>query len=133
MSGQDPKGPSQPNLDQAYTTPGNPADKDPSEQAQTSFNASDNSASVDQRIPTKQATHQQGIENAKAPGGGIHGAPEGEESKGLTHEDVGRHKELDGEQMAMPGEGRVADAVRQGGKGQGGGGAEPDMASDLDR
>ncbi|KAH7408301.1 hypothetical protein DE146DRAFT_752437 [Phaeosphaeria sp. MPI-PUGE-AT-0046c] len=133
MSGLDPKGPSQPTLNQAYTTPGNPASQNPAEHAQASFNAADNSASVDQRIPTKQASDSQGLANAKAPGGGTHGAPAGEEAKGLTEEDVGRHKELDGAQMAAPGEGEVADAVARGGKGMGGGGAERDMASDLDR
>jgi hypothetical protein len=134
MSAQDPKGASQPSLNQAYTTPGNPAQKDPKEQQETSFNAGDNSASVDQRIPTKQATDAQGDRNAKfEEGAGVHGAPAGEESKGLGEEDVGRHNELDGEQMAAPGEGRVADAVAKGGKGQGGGGEQPDLASDLDR
>ncbi|RYN80400.1 hypothetical protein AA0117_g3260 [Alternaria alternata] len=134
MSGLDPKGPSQPSLDQAYTTPGNPAQKDPKEQVQTEFNAADNSASVDQRIPTKQATDAEGLRNAKFEEGmGVHGAPAGEERKGLGHEDVGRHKELDGQQMAAPGEGRVADAVAKGGKGMGGGGEQPDLASDLDR
>ncbi|KAI4916512.1 hypothetical protein J4E85_010167 [Alternaria conjuncta] len=134
MSGLDPQGPSQPSLDQAYTTPGNPAQKDPKEQVQTEFNATDNAATVDQRIPTKQATDAEGLRNAKFEEGmGVHGAPAGEESKGLTHEDVGRHKELDGQQMAAPGEGRVADAVAQGGKGLGGGGEQPDLASDLDR
>mgnify|MGYP003624093566 CR=1 FL=1 len=134
MSGQDPKGAAQPTQDQAFTTPGNPADTNPSEQKQESFNASDNSASTDQRIPTKQSSDAQGLRNAKfGEGAGIHGAPAGEESKGLTKEDVGRHNELDGAQMSAPGEGDVAAAVAQGGKGQGGGGAEPDMASDLDR
>lgn len=63
----------------------------------------------------------------------MHGAPAGEEAKSLTNEDVGRHKELDGEQMAAPGEGRVAEAVRKGGEGMGGGGSEPSFTSDLDR
>jgi len=41
---------------------------------------------------------------------------------------------LDGEQMAMPGEGRVADAVAgRGQKGNGVGGEQEDLASDLDR
>ncbi|KAJ4372426.1 hypothetical protein N0V83_004200 [Neocucurbitaria cava] len=134
MSGLDPKGPSQPTQDQAYTTPGNPASSNPAEQQQSEFNAADNSASVDQRIPTKQASDEAGLRNAKyGEGAGIHGAPAGEEGKGYSKEDVGRHNELDGEQMAAPGEGRVADAVRQGGKGQGGGGEQPDLASDLDR
>jgi len=35
--------------------------------------------------------------------------------------------------MAAPGEGDVAAAVRQGGKGQGGGGGQPGLESDLDR
>ena len=134
MSALDPKGSSQPSLSQAYTTPGNPAQKDPKEQAQTEFNASDNAATVDQRIPTKQATDAEGLRNAKfEQGKGVHGAPPGEEAKGLSHEDVGRHKELDAQQMAAPGEGRVADAVAKGGKGMGGGGEQPDLASDLDR
>ena len=112
MSGLDPKGPSQPSLDQAYTTPGNPAQKDPKEQVQTEFNAADNSASVDQRIPTKQATDAEGLRNAKFEEGmGVHGAPAGEERKGLGHEDVGRHKELDGQQMAAPGEGRETSSL----------------------
>lgn len=134
MSGLDPKGPSQPNQAQAYITSDNPVSKDPTEQSRASFNATDNSAAVDQRIPTKQASDAQGDRNAKfEEGAGIHGAPAGEEARGLSHEDVGRHNELDGEQMAAPGEGKVAAAVRQGGKGLGGGGEQPDLASDLDR
>ena len=89
-----------------------PVSTNPTEKAQQGFNASDNSASVDQRIPQKQASDAAGAHNAKfEEGAGIHGAPAGEERKGLTNEDVGRHKELDGEQMAAPGEGRVAAAV----------------------
>ena len=37
-SGLDPKGPSQPNLDAAYTTAGNPATKEPAEKAQANQN-----------------------------------------------------------------------------------------------
>ncbi|KAF1975315.1 hypothetical protein BU23DRAFT_552705 [Bimuria novae-zelandiae CBS 107.79] len=133
MSALDPSGPSQPTLNQAYTTPGNPATKDPTEQAQSNSNALDDSKPIDKRIPREQVA--QGTEGQpKAPGGGIHGAPSGEESKGLSEEDVGRHKELDGQQMAMPGEGRVAEAVSGNDKfGAGGGGSEQDFASDLDR
>ena len=134
MSALSPTGPSQPTQDQAYETPGNPVSANPQEKATQGFNASDNSASVDQRIPQKQASDAAGDRNAKfEEGAGVHGAPAGEERKGLSDEDVGRHKELDGQQMAMPGEGRVADAVAQGGKGQGGGGSEPSFTSDLDR
>lgn len=35
-----PTGPSQPTLNQVYTTPGNPATKEPAEKAQASENAS---------------------------------------------------------------------------------------------
>ncbi|USP77136.1 hypothetical protein yc1106_04410 [Curvularia clavata] len=134
MSALDPKGPSQPSLDQAYATASNPVQKDPKEQVQSEFNASDNAAMVDQRIPTKQASDADGLRNAKfEEGKGVHGAPAGEERKGLSDEDVGRHKELDGQQMAMPGEGRVADAVARKGEGMGGGGAQPGLESDLDR
>jgi hypothetical protein len=131
MSALDPSGASQPTLNQAYTTPGNPASKDPTEKSQTAANAQDDSEQVEQRVPREQATGQG---QPSALGRGVHGAPAGEEGKGLSEEDVGRHNELDGAQMAMPGEGRVADAVAgRGGVNLGGGGSEPDMASDLDR
>ncbi|KAF2869269.1 hypothetical protein BDV95DRAFT_608835 [Massariosphaeria phaeospora] len=133
MSAFDPSGASQPSLSQAYTTPGNPASKDPSEQAQTAQNAHDDSAPVEQRIPTKQ-TSDSSDGTPSSLGRGVHGAPPGEESKGLTDEDVGRHKELDGQQLAATGEGRVADAVAgRGGVNLGGGGEQPDFVSDLDR
>lgn len=131
MSALDPSGPSQPTQAQAYTTLGNPSTKDPSERKQSAINAHDESQPVERRIPQKQSSNSQGQPSAL--GQGIHGAPAGEESKGLTGEDVGRHNELDGEQMAAPGEGRVADAVAGRGKSMGGGGEQPDLASDLDR
>ncbi|KAF1959070.1 hypothetical protein CC80DRAFT_490047 [Byssothecium circinans] len=132
MSDLDPKGPSQPTQAQAYTTPGNPSTKNPSEKFQTSEQAHDASVPVDQRIPEKQ-TSGDGVPSSL--GRGVHGAPVGEERKGSGHEDVGRHKELDAKQMAAPGEGRVADAVagRTGGVNLGGGGQQPDLAADLDR
>ncbi|KAE8832717.1 hypothetical protein HRS9122_08430 [Pyrenophora teres f. teres] len=115
MSALSPSQPSQPTQSSAYTTPGNPASKDPQERTETSFNASDNAATVDQRLPTKQATDAQGLQNAKfEEGKGVHGAPAGEEAKGLTHEDS-------------------SGCGSKGGKGMGGGGEQPDLASDLDR
>lgn len=117
MSALSPTGASQPTQDQAYETPGNPASANPVEKSQQAFNASDNSASVDQRIPQKQASDAAGHRNAKfEEGAGVHGAPAGEESKGLTEEDVGRHKELDGEQMAAPGEGRSPPPLQRAGR-----------------
>jgi hypothetical protein len=132
MSALDPSGASQPTLNQAYTTPGNPASQDPVEKAQSAANAQDDSPQVEQRVPQKQT---QGEGTASSLGRGVRGAPAGEEAQGRTEEDVGRHNELDGAQMAAPGEGRIADAVagRTGGVSLGGSGAEPDMASDLDR
>ncbi|OAL55984.1 hypothetical protein IQ07DRAFT_676208 [Pyrenochaeta sp. DS3sAY3a] len=129
MSALDPSGPSQPTTSAAYTTSSNPSSKTPAETRQS--HTTDSTPATDTRIPTKQATHAQGLANAKfEEGKGVHGAPAGEEAKGLTEEQVGRHRELDGEQMAAPGEGRVADAVRGA---SGGGGEQVDLAADLDR
>lgn len=129
MSALDPSGPSGPSTSAAYTTSSNPTTKTPSEKLQS--HTTDDTPATDTRIPAKQATDAQGLANAKfEEGKGVHGAPAGEEAKGLTEEHVGRHKELDGEQMAAPGEGRVADAVRGA---SGGGGEQPDLAADLDR
>ncbi|KAF2270564.1 hypothetical protein CC78DRAFT_528317 [Lojkania enalia] len=130
MSALDPSGPSQPTVNQVYTTPGNPAEKNPYESTQSALNSIENSGKVDQRIPAMQASASEAQPSSL--GQGIRGAGPGEESKGLTQDDVGRHNELDAEQMAAPGEGRVADAVAgRGAKGIGG--EQPDLAADLDR
>jgi len=131
MSALDPSGASQPTLSQAYTTPGNPSSKNPSESQKTASNSADSSSPVDQRVPEKQASENEATPSSL--GRGIHGAPPGEEAKGKTEEDVGRHNELDGEQMAMPGEGKVADAVAGRGGDGNVGGEQVDLASDLDR
>ncbi|KAE9978351.1 hypothetical protein EG327_007438 [Venturia inaequalis] len=120
----------QPPNDQAYNTAGNQVDKQPAEKSQSSINkASANASGADQKIPQKQS---QGIEDAtpSSLGRGIHGAPPGEEAKGLSEEDVGRNQELDAEQMAAPGEGKIASAVD---RKPGASGAEPGMETDLDR
>ncbi|KAF2201768.1 hypothetical protein GQ43DRAFT_440295 [Delitschia confertaspora ATCC 74209] len=138
MSDLSPTAPSQPTQSQAYSTPGNPVSKTPSEAAEASANAHSNAPIVDQRIPqTQQPSSTSNPQRANGEWGlgrGIRGAGAGEEKEGKTEEDVGRHNELDGAQMAMPGEGRVADAVsgRDGVRG-GIGGAEQDFVSDLDR
>ena len=110
MSALDPSGPSQPTLDQAYTTPGNSASKNPSESSQTNAQAHDSSQPIDKRIPATQSTDAGNEGQPSALGRGIRGAPPGEEAKGLSHEDVGQHKELDGQQMAAPGEGQIGRA-----------------------
>ncbi|KAF2118583.1 hypothetical protein BDV96DRAFT_611254 [Lophiotrema nucula] len=131
MSALDPSGASQPTQSTVYSTPGNAASKDPSEKKASAMRSLDDSEPVDQRIPQKQTSDQK-EGTASSLGRGIHGAPTGEESKGLTEEDVGRHTELDGQQMAASGEGDVADAVAGRGNAMSSGQA-PDMASDLDR
>jgi len=127
--GLNPSGPAQPTLNQAYTTPGNPADKEPAEQAQSKINASSKAPKTDQRIPQEQSSDQtQAMPTSVAYG--IRGAPPGEEAQGKTHEDVGRSNELDAEQMAAPGEGKIADAVDEK---PGATGSQVGLESDLDR
>lgn len=127
MSGLSPTGPSQPTQSAAYETAGNAASKQPAEASAAQQPRS--AEKVDQRIPQQQSSS---IDDAtpNAMGRGIHGAGPGEEAQGKTHEDVGRHKELDGQQMAMPGEGRVREAVEQK---PGAAGQQEDFLSDLDR
>lgn len=62
---------------------------------------------------------------------GVRGAPPGEEAAGGTHESQGRNNELDADQMAAPGEGKIADAVK--GTQSGSAGSEQGMENDLDR
>ncbi|KAJ9646560.1 hypothetical protein H2199_002609 [Coniosporium tulheliwenetii] len=103
MSDLSPTGPAQPTQQQAYETAGNPATSEPAEAAaaKQGSEAAADAPKTDQR-----------------------------EAEGKTHEDMGRHKELDGQQMAMPGEGRVADAVEEK---KGASGKQEDFVSDLDR
>ena len=51
---------------------------------------------------------------------------------GSEHEAAGRQSELEADQMAAPGEGKIADAVTEDEK-SGAGGKEQGFASDLDR
>lgn len=123
--------PSQPPQSTAYETQDNPIQKEPAEQRSAQQQASSDSNPVEQRIPQQQS---KSIDDATptAMGYGIRGAGAGEEARGLSDEDAGRHNELDAEQMAAPGEGRVADAV--GGRTrEGASGEQEDLASDLDR
>ena len=47
-----------------------------------------------------------------ASGRGVHGAGPGEEGAGLTDQAQGKSEDVDAEQMAAPGEGDVASAVK---------------------
>ncbi|WPG97636.1 Hypothetical protein R9X50_00041600 [Acrodontium crateriforme] len=127
--GLNPTGPSQPSRNQVYETTGNAASKEPTEQRASQFNAQDNSASIDQRVPQKQ-TYSIDEATPSSLGRGIRGVGPGEEAHGKTAEDVGRNQELDAEQMAAPGEGKVAGAVENK---PGATGAEQSLESDLDR
>ena len=60
----------------------------------------------------------------------MHGAPPGEEARGYTAEDVGKHKEFDGEQMRAPGEGDTYNVVQ---KKPGATGGQAGLETDLDR
>lgn len=145
-----PSGAAQPSLQQAYETKGNPAETEPAEKASAEQNAQSNAgqSTTETRVPTKQtsyalfihpfnqtsltATPRRSIDEAtpSSLGQGVHGAPPGEEAKGKTDEDVGRSNELDGAQMAAPGEGDVADIVD---RKPGATGGEESLTTDLDR
>ncbi|KAI1650597.1 uncharacterized protein F4817DRAFT_236700 [Daldinia loculata] len=122
-----PSGPAQPPKDTAYKTEGNPVSSNPSEQHSAQHHT--HGKPVDKRSPSDQPS---GLGDAvpSSLGYGIHGAPAGEEKYGRTYEQVGRNKELDGDQMRAPGEGDVASAVE---RKPGASGSQPDLASDLDR
>ena len=149
MSNLEPSGPAQPELNQVYSTPGNPAQTEPAEDAQARSQATANTVGTDTRIPQKQTRLAMildpcsGSQSTDGPissideatpsslGYGVHGAGPGEEQHGETHESVGRNKELDGDtQMRASGEGDVNEVV---GRKPGATGGQSDMASDLDR
>lgn len=57
MAALDPKGPSQPTVDQAYETPGNPVDKVPAEKQAANDNAQADTEVVERRVPQEQSTY----------------------------------------------------------------------------
>ncbi|KAK8112643.1 hypothetical protein PG984_013169 [Apiospora sp. TS-2023a] len=126
----DPQGPSQPSLETAYKTPGNAATTNPAEQS-AKEHSHPHGQRLDERLPTGG---QSDISSAQPSslGYGVRGTPAGEESRGRTEEDVGRHNELEGGDVmvAGAGEGRVASAVEDK---PGATGAEPDLLANLDR
>ncbi|GAB7342436.1 hypothetical protein MBLNU457_g0644t1 [Dothideomycetes sp. NU457] len=124
-----PTGPSQPNLDTVYKVSGNPADKEPAEKAESNTQRDPNAKTIDHRDPSERK-HDQSEATPTSVARGIRGAGPGEETKGLTHEDVGRNQELDAQQMAAPGEGKIASAVEEK---PGATGTQPGLESDLDR
>ncbi|KAI8628245.1 hypothetical protein F5Y19DRAFT_438619 [Xylariaceae sp. FL1651] len=123
----DPTGRAQPPLNASYEAEGNAVTSNPAEQRAAQHHS--HGRPVEGRIPETQSS---GIEEATPPslGQGVRGALAGEERFDRTQEEVGRHRELEGEQMRAPGEGEVADAVE---RKPGASGSQPDLASDLDR
>jgi hypothetical protein len=132
-SALDPSGPAQPAKADAYKARDNPVGKEPYERAQGDYNrASINEYGTDQRIPREQSSS---VDDAtpSSLAYGVRGAPPGEEAKGYTEQDVGRHQELDAQQMAAPGEGDVYQAVEGRGGKSGASGNEPGMEENLER
>lgn len=126
----DPQGPSQPSLETAYKTPDNAATANPAEQS-AKERSHPHGQRLDERLPTGGGQSSIASAQPSSLGCGVRGAPAGEESRGLTEEDVGRHKELEGDAMvAGAGEGRVAGTVEDK---PGATGAEPDLLANLDR
>ncbi|KAF2172536.1 hypothetical protein M409DRAFT_50219 [Zasmidium cellare ATCC 36951] len=119
---------SQPSLDQAYETAGNPTDKEPIEKSRAQLNAkTDDDNAVAHRTPTTQTPYSSATPTSMARG--IHGAPPGEETQGHTQSSFDE-QELDAEQMGAPGEGKVASAVD---RHPGASGKEPGLETDLER
>lgn len=134
MANTTPGMPSEPPKDVVYETADNPVSKEPFEDRMASRMDQVNQASwpVEQRIPQQQASISDATASAMGRGIRAEGAT-GEEARGMTNEELGRHNELDAEQMAAPGEGDVASAVeeRKGASGMSGG--MLGMETDLDR
>ncbi|KAI0406160.1 hypothetical protein F4802DRAFT_596518 [Xylaria palmicola] len=123
----EPSGTPQPPRNAAYQEEGNPVTSNPSEQHASHHHGQ--GRPVAEREP---GDHASDVRDAvpSSLGWGRHGAPAGEERFGRTQEETGRHRELEGDQMRAPAEGRVADAVE---RKPGASGSQPDLASDLDR
>ncbi|RYO78667.1 hypothetical protein DL766_004890 [Monosporascus sp. MC13-8B] len=122
----DPSGPAQPPSSSAYTSESNPATSNLAEQRAAQNHP--RGKPTDERLPTSQASGQ---EPTAAPlGHGVRGVPAGKERFGKTEEQVGRHNELEGDQLRTLNEGDISDAVD---RKPGATGSQPDFASDLDR
>jgi len=122
---------SQPGLKDAYTTPGNPATTNPSESGTATSQSYSNAQSSNAEPPVPSSHHTQAEGTFSSLGRGVRGG--GRDSDWKTEEQQGRYNELDAEQMAAPGEGRIRDAVVGDSSEQGRSGEQVDLASDLER
>lgn len=57
MAALEPQGPSQPTVDEAYKTSGNPVDKAPAEEQAANVNTQADTDVVERRVPQKQSTY----------------------------------------------------------------------------
>ncbi|KAI5369430.1 hypothetical protein Slin15195_G003070 [Septoria linicola] len=122
-----PTGPSQPAPQHAYEAAGNPTSKNSVEASRSQVNAkTDEDNAVAHRGPN-DGTSTEATPTAR--GHGVHGAPPGEESRGISQSDMDR-QELEADQMAAPGEGKIRAAVQ--GK-AGASGREPGLETDIEK
>ncbi|KAF2210861.1 hypothetical protein CERZMDRAFT_44455 [Cercospora zeae-maydis SCOH1-5] len=126
--GLNPQGPSQPKLEHAYQTAGNPTDKSAREDTLAQKNAmTDEGNAVAHRGTDRVANDSEAVPTSVARG--VRGAPPGEERRGMTQVDMDQ-QELDAEQMGAPGEGKVDSAVQ---RKPGASGNEPGLESDIEK
>ena len=130
MSAFEPSAPAQPSQSDTYIVSDNQASKQPDE---TSISNTNTNTTTAERRTVQQQPYSINEATASSLGRGVEGAPPGEESKGRGNEDVGRHNELEADQMAAPGEGKVWKAVEGSTNKPGSGGEQPDFMDDLDR
>jgi len=130
MSSANPSGPSQPPQEKAYQTHGNPVTKEPSESRMADANTQSSSATVERRVPTEQTSSLDDATPSSL-AQGVREATTGDRVVIMPNTDDQGQNELDADQMAPPGEGKVYDAVV--GQSSGRSGEQPDLASDIDR
>ncbi|PPJ49604.1 hypothetical protein CBER1_01941 [Cercospora berteroae] len=127
--GINPEGPSQPNLQHAYETAGNPTDKSEREEAQAKKNAqTDEDNAVAHRSTNRVAQDSEATPTSVARG--VRGAPPGEETRGFKTQSDLDSQELDAAQMGAPGEGKVVNAVQNK---PGASGKEPGLETDIEK
>ncbi|KAK1751303.1 hypothetical protein QBC47DRAFT_417240 [Echria macrotheca] len=113
MSSQTPTGPSQPPTSEAYTTSRNPVERKPSEQAVADTPGPSASGGDDIEHRNQADSASRGSAVPSALGRGIHGT-DPSDYKSSGQKDAGPQNENeDAEQMAVPSEGKVADAVER--------------------
>ena len=138
MSGLEPTGPAQPSKSEAYTEAANPATRNPAENASATHGHGPYSSETRGVEPQHEDAVPQSL------GRGVHGGgPTNPKEARETHhvgdesrQSFPQNENVDAEQLATYGEGKVADAVERKSGTQRVPGEKPgldDFASDLDR